>query len=541
MNLDVYYNLDKYNENSIPLLMDTQLLENKAYEIDGKVYVEQSIVSTMIDSKIYWDIMAKKVLIATPDSVITLTPDATDVDIDGKKTSSSIVPLKTVNGSEYAVSLDYIKDHVNVEYEVYDNPKRVVIKCGWGNTFVKVKATKDDVLRCAADKKSEILVDVKKGDVLDVLTENVQSYMRYIKVMTKDGVIGYVLNKNIGKVYEEVLQNDYKGPEYTQFKMDKKVNLGWLQVSNMTANNGLRNLVSKTKGLNVVCPTWFTLADNQGGVTSYASKNFVTYAHNQGIKVWALVDDFSQTVKLMDIISNTEVRTKFIDNLIAKTLECGADGINVDFEHITEESSVHYIQFLRELRIKCHKKKLVISVDSYVPLSYNAHYNIDEQGQFVDYVVIMAYDEHHSKSTESGSVASISYTDTAIKKSLEKVPKERLIISVPFYSRLWGEKNGVIDSVETLGMQEAIDRVAKEGGKFNWDETTKQQYAEYAYNGKTCKIWLENKESINEKLALIMQVDVAGVGSWRVGYETSDIWNVISTHLTNSQSAVTNN
>jgi spore germination protein YaaH len=138
-------------------------------------------------------------------------------------------------------------------------------------------------------------------------------------------------------------------------------------------------------------------------------------------------------------------------------------------------------------------------------------------------------------------VASISYTDTAIKKSLEKVPKERLIISVPFYSRLWGEKNGVIDSVETLGMQEAIDRVAKEGSKFNWDETTKQQYAEYAYNGKTCKIWLENKESLNEKLALIMQADVAGVGSWRVGYETSDIWNVISTHLTNSQSAVTNN
>ena len=530
MPLDKYFEIDKYNENSIPLLADTTLLENKAYEIDGTIYIEQSVISTMLDSKVYWDNKNTSVIIATPNQIITIPTDKNVCYIDGKTTKLDKVALKKVADKEYAISLEFLKLYVNVEYEVYDNPRRVALKCGWGESFTKVKTTSEDVLRVDSDRKSEILKELKKGETLYVLTENFQSYMRYIQVMTQDGIVGYVRNKKIGKPYEEVLANDYKGLNYTPIHMKSKVNLGWLQVSNMAANNGLKTLVNATSGVNVVSPTWYTLSDTKGNITSYASKDFVTYAHAKGIKVWALVDDFSE-IKLLDVISDTESRGNFITNLVYNTIQCGADGINVDFEHITEESSVHYIQFLRELRIKCHKYKLVLSVDSYVPLSYNAHYNIDVQNEFVDYVVIMAYDEFHSKSEESGSVASISYTQTAIEKALEKVDKEKLIIAVPFYTRLWGEQGGAIVSCETLGMKDAKQKVATQGGKFTWDDTTKQYYAEYDYQGKTYKIWLENGKSISEKVNLISQADVAGIGAWRIGYETPDVWKVIKAAL----------
>ncbi|MBE5935838.1 MAG: hypothetical protein E7262_08620 [Lachnospiraceae bacterium] len=531
MPLDKYYEITKYNENAIPLIADVQLYENTVYDLEGAIYIEQTIASTLIDSKVYWDAANKSVILTTPTEIVTVPADKPTIYKNGVASNTDKAMLRLIEGSKYVISLDFLKDYVNVEYEVYDNPKRVVMKCGFGDKFTKVKVESDDVVRYKADKQSEILTEVKENDTLHVLTENVQSYMRYVQVMTSDGIIGYVRNMNVGKVYEEVLSNDYKGPEYTPLHMKEKVNLGWLQVSNRVANNSLRTLVSKTSGLNVVSPTWFTLQDTAGGINSFASKDFVTYAHGKGIKVWALIDDFSQTVKLVDVISKTDTRRNLIDNLIAETKECGADGINVDFEHITVESSVHYMQFLRELRIQTRKNNLVLSVDSYVPLSYNAHYNIDEQGEFVDYVVIMAYDEHHSKSDKSGSVASIEYTKTAVTKTLEKVPKEKVIIAVPFYTRLWGEVNGVVDSIETLGMQEALARVKAGGGTATWDDVTKQNYAEYIYQNKTYKVWLEDKKSLAEKLNVIMGSGVAGVGEWRIGYETTDVWPVIKAAL----------
>ena len=534
MPLDKYYDLTKYSENAIPFIGDVELIENVAYDLDGEIYVEQSVLASKVDSKVYMDTANKAIILTTPTEIVTVPADKTVMYINGEEKAIEKSVVRLVDGDKYVVSLEFLKNYINVDYEVYDNPKRVVMKCAFGKMLDKVKVTHDDVVRVEADKNSEILTDIKENDTAYCLTSDVQSYMRYVKVMTKDGISGYMLNRNTGKVYAEILENDYKGHEYTPLHMKEKVNLGWLQVSNRVANNGLRAIVNKTSGVNVVSPTWYTLGDSAGGIQSYASKDFVTYAHGKGIKVWALVDDFSQTVKLMDVISKTDSRRNLIDNLVKETLACGADGINVDFEHITVESSPHYMQFLRELRISTRRNNLVLSVDSYVPLSYNAHYNIDMQGEFVDYVVIMAYDEHHSKSESSGSVASIEYTKTAVTKAMDKVPKEKLIISVPFYTRLWGEVNGTIDSIETLGMADAVARVQAGGGTFTWDETTKQNYAEYQYQNKLYKIWNEDKQSIAEKLKVITEAGVAGVGSWRLGYETADVWPVFKAALAGS-------
>ena len=537
MDLKEYYSLKEYEENAIPLIINNQILSNKAYLIDGEVYIEKEIVSTMIDSKLYWDANGETLIVTTPTDIIKATVDSKNIVVNGKDTQEEDrVIVKKVNENDFAISLSFIKKYANIEEKIYDSPSRVVITSDWGNEVTKIKVTKDDVIRYKGDKDSDILAHAKVNDVLYVMQDEVHNFQRYIYIMTQDGIAGYIKNRNIGKAYKEELKNDYEEEVYPVNHLDKKVNLGWAQVSNQTANNNLSSLVNKTSGLNVVAPTWFSVSGVDGSITSLASSNFVTYAHNKGIKVWALVDDFSKEVKLLDVMSNSTARTNLITNLVTATKKCGADGINVDFEYITQESSPHYIQFLRELSISCRKNKLTLSVDSYVPLSYNEHYKIDEQGKFVDYVVIMAYDEYHANSNESGSVASLSYTQTAVDRAMAKVPKEKLIIGMPFYSRLWGEKTGedgssVVDSVETVGMAEGLTRVKQGGGKFTWDEETMQYYAEYIDQGKTYKIWLENKKSIEEKLKIIMAADVAGVGEWRIGYETPDVWPIISNAL----------
>lgn len=533
MNLDKYFNIDGYNANAIPLILDTDLVINKAYDLDGEVYISQEVASELISSKLYWDAHEKKMLFVKPEGILVIQPDKKDYLLNGKIATSTNEIVKTMSDGTIGISLSFMKENVNIESTLCDSPKRLIVKCGWGKKFNMVEVKESDVIRYAADKDSEILVEAKENDILYVLSDNVQSYMRYVKVMNAEGITGYIKNKSIGKPYEEIMKNNYVEPDFKSLHQATKINLGWMQVSNMAANNNLQKLLDRTSGLNVVSPTWFTLADSNGGINSLASKDFVTYAHKKGAKVWALVDDFSQTVKLLDVINKTTTRTTLINNLIKNTLACGADGINVDFEHITKESSPHYIQFLRELLVKCHENNLVLSSDSYVPMTYNEHYKIDEQGKFIDYVIIMAYDEFHAKSEESGSVASIQYTQTAIEKAMAKVIKEKLIIGVPFYTRLWGEQpdTRVVDSVETLGMQEAFDRVKADGGKFTWDEETKQFYTEYIKAGKQYRMWLENNKSIGEKANLIGQSDVAGLGAWRIGYETSDVWPLIKSAL----------
>lgn len=537
MDLKEYFELDIYAENSIPLILNNEIMINEAYIVDDEVYIEQETVAKLISSKLYWSAYDKMLIVTTPTDIITTKLGSKSTEKNGKKDEefAKDIVIEAPNKT-YAISLTFIEKYANVEYQMYDSPKRIVMTSDWGNEVTKIKVTNDDVIRFKGDKDSKILTNAKVNDILFVLQDEVHNFQRYIYVMTSDGIAGYIRNRNIGKAYKEELKNEYKKVEYPVNHMDKKVNLGWLQVSNLTANNNLPALVNKTSGLNVVVPTWFSVTSADGGITSLASTNFVLYAHNKGMKVWALVDDFSKEVKLLDVMSKTSSRTNLINNLIKSTKACGADGINVDFEYITEESSPHYIQFLRELSIKCRENKLVLSVDSYVPLSYNEHYKIDEQGEFVDYVVIMAYDEYHANSNESGSVASLSYTQTAVDKAMAKVPKEKIIIGVPFYSRLWGEKydetgNCTIDSVETVSMDEGVMRVKQGGGKFTWNEETMQLYAEYIEKGKTYRIWLENKQSIEEKLKVIMAADVAGVGEWRIGYETPDVWPIISKAL----------
>lgn len=230
--------------------------------------------------------------------------------------------------------------------------------------------------------------------------------------------------------------------------------------------------------------------------------------------------------------------------MIAEALQSGIDGINVDFEKISKECGEHYTQFLRELSVKCHQNGLVLSVDNYVPKSYNAHYNIEEQGKVADYVIIMGYDEHYSGSYESGSVASLNFVKEGIEAALKVVPKEKLINAVPFFTRLWKEvpkteeelaaeagaeaaEYSVKVTSEAYGMKEAEAVIANAGAKIAEDTVTKQNYAQWEADGAVYKIWLEDEKALGDKLTLMKDYQLAGTAAWRLGFEKPAVWELI--------------
>ena len=213
-------------------------------------------------------------------------------------------------------------------------------------------------------------------------------------------------------------------------------------------------------------------------------------------------------------------------------LSCGMDGINIDFESLPVEAGPHFIQFLRELSVSLRKHGLVLSVDNYVPAGYNKYYDFAEQGVVADYVIIMAYDEHYSGSAEAGSVSSISYVENAIRDTKEMVPADKIIVALPFYTRLWKETN--VDGVTVLkvertpGMADAAAILKENGVEAEWDETTCQYYAEFDKDGAHYRIWLEDERSLAEKAGRVWQAELAGIGAWRLGLETKGVWDVFA-------------
>ncbi len=283
----------------------------------------------------------------------------------------------------------------------------------------------------------------------------------------------------------------------------------------------------------MIAPTWFSLTDNEGNFRSFASSQYVEQAHGQGLQVWGVWDDFNYKnetgadVNVYQVLSYTTKRQRMVQVMVDTALDLGLDGINIDFENIKEESSTHYIQFLKELSVLCRRSGLILSVDNYVPFHFNNYYRLDIQGQIADYVVIMGYDEHWHGSGDPGSVASIGYVSNGLDKTLEQVPARKVVNALPFYTILWKTEGlEVTDQYITLAnVDEYLQRLNITP---EWDETTCQNYAEWQSGAATYQIWVEDVDSIRVKLNVMSTKGVGGVAVWRLGYGTAEAWELVA-------------
>ena len=552
--LEQYYELEA--ENDIAVVINNEVVRRsdgaedgqtedapapgKIY--DGQYYIEYSVVRDRINKRFYWDSNENVLLYTLPEGSVSVEVGSSEYTDISEKKSEDYVILKTEGKTAY-IALPFIQAYTNMEYTVYDDPAKAVITSQWGETETAV-LRRDTQVRYQGGVKSPILTEVKKSDKVTVLEDEDD----WMKVGTEDGFIGYVKTNSLKDIATETTSREFEEPVYTNITKDYTINMAWHNVTNTDANNYVLTTIASTKGLTTIAPTWFSLADTEGNVSSIADADYVNYAHQSNLEVWAVLRDFHGGINSYDetyqVLSYTSKRTKVINQVIAGALETGVDGINLDFELVSTDCGEHYIQFVRELSVKCRQNGLVFSVDNYVPQPYNEHYDIEEQGNVADHLVITGYDEHTDGSYEAGSVASIGYLENGIADALDSVSADKLIAGVPFFTRLWFETpkteaelaeqegteaasypNNV--SSWAYGMTEAADLLSSLGVQAQWDDTTKQNYAEWEADGGTYKIWLEDSQSLEEKLKVIKANNLAGVAEWCLGMEGSGVWDLI--------------
>lgn len=513
-------------EDEAALVVNHVPAEEKVKIIDGRYYVEDAVVGKYINSRFYWDEKQRIMLYTLPAEVFQIVPDVQEYQTSQGSQNVGYVILKS-QGDAYYLDLEFIKSFTDMEYTVYEDPARVAIRTDWSEAQM-VTVQKKSAVRQKGGIKSLIVYEAQKGEKL-YLEEELENWSR---VSTEDGYSGYIEKEDISQPETVATEHTSTAPVYTNIQRDHKINLAWHQVTRPEGNATLTQMLSNTQGLNTISPTWFSVVDNSGAISSLASADYVNQAHGMGLEVWGLIDNFSQNADTLTFLSDTQARTNIINQLMAQADAVGLDGINLDFESITEEQGPHYVQFIRELSVACRNKGLVFSIDNPVPMPYTQHYNRKEQGIVADYVIVMGYDEHHSGDTEAGSVASLEFVKNGILNTLKEVPAGKTINAIPFYTRVWIEPYGGGNlTSEVLGMDGAVRYMEEKGMEAYWDETSGQNVAILEGDDGIYSIWLEDEQSIAEKMKLVQENQLAGVAEWKLGFERASVWPVIAQYL----------
>lgn len=513
----------KAEDNQIAILLQNQLVNDRAIVDNNVIYLKYEFVRDQLNSRFYWDNNENILLYTTPTDIIKASVGSQDYYVTKVKNTVNYQIVKT-NGNEVYVALDFVKLYTDIDYKFYQKPNRICITNQW-NVEKDVATLKEETkIRTDNSIKSDILYDCKKDTKVTVLTKKKE----WSEVITEDGFFGYVKTSSLTKKAKESTPSTFVKPEYTSIKKNYTINMGWHMITAASGNSQLVDLVSKTKGLNVISPTWFRLSDNEGGISSLADASYVTKAHLLGLEVWAMIDDQSSESSNKEIFSYTSKREKIINQLIATAIEYNIDGINIDFEYITSDISGDYIEFLRELSVKCRINGIVLSIDDKVPAASNMFYNRKEQGIIADYVIIMGYDEHWGMDSGAGSVASLPWVKQGIEDTLKEIPSSKVINAIPFYTRIWEEDpEGQLVKFSSVDMDTALKTLTTNGVTPAWVDKFGQNYGEYSAGTNTIRIWLEDAASIEEKMKLIKNYNLAGVSAWRLGLENPDIWNTI--------------
>ncbi|GED34169.1 glycosyl hydrolase family 18 protein [Brevibacillus centrosporus] len=498
-----------------------------------------SFIQEKLDPAIFWDEPTHSVIITTKDKVLRMESGQVVAYLN-KQPVNLQVPVKEVDGIRY-VPLEPLEKLYPYSFAHKPATGALTVEKD-GYAIQQAKVVQDDdpqLVRTGASLRTPIVAELSSGAVVDVLGQSDKWY----RVLTGDGIAGFLPRESLEltQVRKVSLDRPASSTQTAVWKpLGQKINLVWEQV---TSKNPNVSDIGPMKGVNVVSPTWFEMKDAEGTLQNKADPAYVKWAHQRGYQVWGLVTNGFNPDWTKSVLSSYDKREKLIAQLIHYANLYDLDGINIDFENVYLDEKQKLVQFVRELTPYLHEQGLTVSIDVTIKSTaetWSMFLDRKALAEVVDYMAVMTYDEHWASSPKAGSVASLPWVENGLQGVLEEVPHQKLLLGVPFYTRLWTETKQADGSVKVsskaLSMPRALEWIEERKLTPTLDEASGQNYVQYQdpKDGNTYKMWLEDVTSIEKRMAIVHKYNLAGVASWRRGYEVPEIWKAVSDGL-NSQ------
>ena len=517
-----YFGIEGRDE--VGVVVNGHVFETPGITLNEEIYLPIDEVSKYLNPGFFYSENENMFIITTPvEKIAVSVADSAEQNL-----------FISRDGENY-ISYNYLYQYTDMDGDVViGDTDRIVIRTvfDYDMRTVGEKA----VVRERPTIRGLVLEKPEAGTQVSILeSDGSMDAGAWTRVTTPTGYTGYVENKYLEGDMIHVTEDRVR-PEliYTHILREDKINMVFHQTDNQASNNMLAQSLEGVSGVNVIAPTWFYLESPEGDMSSVASDTYVATAHSRGLSVWTVANDFDGAVNsskdTFSALSTYAGRSKIIDTIVSETVRVGADGINIDFEKVNADCAPYFQEFIRELSVSCRTQGLVLSIDAYVP-TYTKYLGRAELARTADYIVCMCYDEHTSGSETAGSVSSLPFVQKGIRDTLKEVPPEQTVIALPFFTRLWKVNENAAPTSSAMGMGEAAAWLSENAANVVWDEETGQNYAEAKGVDGTSEIWIEDAQSISEKMKEVMAAGCAGVAEWKLGLETQDIWQVISDHL----------
>lgn len=516
-----------------PVFIKGEILDGTAIGQGDGLKLPLPIVQSVVDPNIRYEQDSQTVILTTPKKLVLLKTDEKTGKINNKPVSLRFAP-------EEKDGVLYLPAHLLEELygmEIHEDAGSgsvILMKPGESleHASVRESSRKKDFtvpLREDGSIHSPILEDMKPGTKLRILDTvddwyHVQLYNGYTGfVKQKDTVAG---ENRVVPELEPVLS-----PAKEKWH-SKAINMTWEAVYQVAPKP---SSIGKLPGVNVVSPTWFSLIDGKGNVKSKADPAYVKWAHGQGMQVWGLFSNSFEPELTTEALSSFENRMTTILQMLHYAQLYDLDGINIDYENVHTKDGPNLTQFMRELRPLAMEYGLVVSIDV-TPKSnsemWSAFLDRRALSESVDYIILMAYDEHWAASPVSGSVASLPWVRSSVTRILEEddVSPDQLILGIPLYTRVWTEteKDGQVEvKSKAIGMKKAQDIIKEKKLSPKLSEETGQNYVEYKEDGALNRIWLEDAESLTRRVELAQSLGLAGVATWTRGFASEQAWEVL--------------
>ena len=504
----------------------TSSLKNNVYIKDGVVYVSKPDIYNFFDNTIIYDEKYNQVVTTSSTKIASLPIDSKQIQVNSSSTTIkagaiiidevAYVPISELD-EVYNIKTTYVESEDLVYIDSLDREQQTAT------------LKKDSSIKYKPTIISATLAKAKQGDTLTIANRSDYPVPNgWTRVRTENGTLGYI---QTGKLNEFKTIRE-KAEE--KAKIEGPISLAWDYYSEYVS---APTRTGKITGVNVVSPSFFYM-------TKYSTTNvyenvgnegiaYVNWAHGNGYQVWPMFtnSNMSETSK---VLSDYKSRENVINQIINYIKQYNLDGINIDFEGMYEADKDNFSRLLIEIRPRLNEIGAVLSVDVTAPdgaPEWSLCYDRYTIGKVADYVMFMAYDQYGVSATKAGTTAGHNWVEANVKKFLgqEEVKAEKIILGIPFYTRVWKESNGnVTSNVVNIGN---VNNVIPSNATKTWDEDLQQYYVEYKKGGATYKIWVEDEKSIEAKLDLVSKYNLGGAAYWEYDRATNSIWNLIKSKI----------